>query len=154
MKHTQTSSGVLKGKQPKKVKINGKGGKKEFFSRLSGGFMLPISVMSIAGLLLGIGAAIASNATAGGDVAKFGLFIKNIGDPIFGAMPLLFAAAIVIAFTDEAGVAVFAVIVGMLVFASMQSVFIDPTNGNGTILTAKAASNANNIKGYKILFTQ
>lgn len=87
--------------------------------------MLPISVMAIAGLFLGVGATIASHSGSNEALEKFGLFIKNLGDPVFGAMPMLFAAAIVVAFTDEAGVGVFAAIIGMLVFSAIQMVFID-----------------------------
>ena len=160
MNFKSSSSGVLKQKPPKKIKVNGKGGRKEFFSRLSGGFMLPISVMSIAGLLLGIGAAIVSNSSGHPNIIKLGTFIKNIGDPIFAAMPILFAAAIVIAFTDDAGAAVFSVIVAMLIFSSIQSVFIDPTI-HGEPLSQYAKEHPNLPKdtqyvpdGYKILFTQ
>ena len=103
--------------------------------------MLPISVMSIAGLLLGIGSAITTNANSEA-MQTFGNFIKSFGDPVFAAMPVLFGLAIVIAFTDEAGAAAFSLIIGLLVFSAIQSVFIDPVLSNGKIV------------GYKILFEQ
>lgn len=124
--------------EQKKRKLNNSGSGKwrQIFSKLSGAFMLPISVMSIAGLLLGVGAAIASNShSEGGKI--FGQLIQNLGDPVFAALPVLFAMAFVIAFTDEAGVAVFATLIGYLVFVSTQSALITPENG-----------------GYKILFTE
>lgn len=56
-------------RQPKTAADNAnKGGAKKFLSRLSGAFMLPISVMAIAGLFLGVGAAIESHT----DAVKFG----------------------------------------------------------------------------------
>ena len=109
-------------KTPKAAKDNSaNGGVKAFMSKLSGAFMLPISVMAIAGLFLGVGAAFESHTSA----VKFGLFIKALGDPIFGAMPALFMVAVVIAFTEEAGVAVFAGLVSFLIFNAIQSPFIE-----------------------------
>ncbi len=119
----------------KKAKVNnGSGGAKKFFSQLSGAFMLPISVMAVAGLFLGIGAAIAGQNPTGG-AHTFGLFIQNFGDPVFGAMPILFTMAMIIAFTDDIGTAVFAGIVGFLVFNGVQTPFIKAT-GDGSVGTA------------------
>ena len=150
MKFKINSFWFTKKKKLKKAKVNGHGGSKEFFSKLSGSFMLPISIMSIAGLLLGIGSAIETN-ISDYDMKHIGTFIKNMGEPIFGAMPVLFAAAIVVGFTEEAGVAVFAVIIAMLVFSSMQTGFIDPVDKNGVAL--HGSYSPDKIKGYKILFT-
>ncbi len=93
---------------------------KRFFSKISGSFMLPISVMAIAGLFLGVGNAIYSQTSA----KTFGLFIKNLGDPVFAAMPLLFMIAVVVVFTDDVGTSVFASSVAFLVFLSIQTPFI------------------------------
>ena len=101
-----------------------KGGIKRFLSKMSGGFMLPVSVMAIAGLFLGIGAAISSNTDIEG-LKTFGEFIKNMGDPVFGALPLLFCAAIVISFTDNIGNAVFSAIIAFLIFSGLQGPFIN-----------------------------
>ncbi|WP_434337056.1 glucose PTS transporter subunit IIA [Mesomycoplasma conjunctivae] len=103
---------------------NAKSGKlRKVLSKISGAFMLPISVMSIGGLFLGIGAAIASNSSS---IAgkQFGEFIQQLGNPVFAILPLLFAIGIVVAFTDEAGVAVFATVIGYMIFVAIQSVFI------------------------------
>lgn len=118
-----------------------KGAGKRFLSKISGAFMLPISVMAIAGLFLGVGAAIDAHTSA----HIFGKFIKNLGDPIFGAMPALFMVAIVISFTDDIGTAVFAGLVGFLVFNAIQTPFIDPHPGTveGTG-TAKILFHMNN----------
>ncbi|MFL1059764.1 PTS transporter subunit EIIC, partial [Mycoplasmopsis synoviae] len=89
-------------------------------SKLSGAFMLSISVMAIAGLFLGVGATVAEKAAGVAAVQKIGELLKILGDPVFGALPLLFAAAFVITFTDEAGVAVFAAIIGYLDFSAVQ----------------------------------
>ena len=118
----------------------GGGGVRAFMSKLSGAFLLPISVLSIAGLFLGVGATIAGNAPAGAG-RDFGDFVKQLGDPIFGVLPLLFAVAITISFTEEAGVAVFNAVIAYAVFSGIQSVFIkEIRNSNGALL------------GYNVLF--
>ncbi len=120
-------------KKNNKAKVNNDSGKmKRFLSKISGAFMLPISVMAIAGLFLGVGAAISSNAGSNDAVKVFGKFIQNLGDPVFAMMPLLFAAAIVVAFTEEAGVAVFVAIIGYAVFSALQSPFITNDYGDST----------------------
>ncbi len=122
-----TFSLTKKSSQPKEKKAkvnNGKGGMKKFLSKVSGAFMLPISVMAIAGLFLGVGAAIASHAGSNHGLEVFGQFVSNMGNPVFAAMPILFAAAIAVAFTEEAGVAVFAAIVGYITFSMLQTPFI------------------------------
>ncbi len=97
---------------------------KRFLSKISGSFMLPISIMAIAGLFLGIGAAIASHSAEGSSAKTFGLFVQNLGGPIFSGMPLLFLISIIISFTDDIGTAVFAGVASFLVFLSLQSPFI------------------------------
>ncbi|MCP4336881.1 MAG: PTS transporter subunit EIIC [Mycoplasma sp.] len=146
----------------KKIKVNnGKGGMNKFLSKISGAFMLPISVMAIAGLFLGVGAAIASHSGHNHGVEVFGQFVSKLGDPVFGAMPILFAAAITVAFTEEAGVAVFAAIIGYLTFSMLQTPFITEVNhGSGTFLAdgkvvAKGSLNAKEVMmhdGWKVLF--
>ena len=122
------------------------GGARAFLSKLSGGFLLPISVLSIAGLFLGIGATIVTGAKEGDVIVNqtlndFGLFIQLLGNPIFDVLPLLFAIAIVISFTEEAGVAVFNAVLGYVIFTALQSVFIHPVNdANGKLI------------GYSVLF--
>ncbi|MBG0730966.1 PTS transporter subunit IIABC [Mycoplasma sp. 'Moose RK'] len=115
---------VFAEKQRRSTNNSGSGKIRKILSKLSGAFMLPISVMSVAGLLLGVGAAIANNSESIFHLNRFGLFIQMLGEPTFAALPLLFAVAFVIAFTDEAGVAVFSTIIGYLVFVAIQSVFI------------------------------
>lgn len=135
----------------KKVKITGQneGKARKFFSKISGAFMLPISVMAIAGIFLGVGSTIVVRSTEDSAIYVFGNFIKMLGEPIFGAMPILFAAAIVIAFTEEAGVAVFAAIIGFLIFNSLQSVFIRDITKD---VIDKEGFKIKEIIGYEILF--
>ena len=141
MTFTQTVKGIFV--KPKKDAVdNSQSGKgKKFLSRISGAFMLPISVMAIAGLFLGIGSALESNLTT--EAGKtFGLFMKNLGQPVFDAMPALFLMAIVISFTDDIGTAVFAGLIGYLIFLSLQTPFIHSSSNAADIAAAKATIGA------------
>jgi PTS system glucose-specific IIC component len=92
-------------------------GPKEFFSKLSRGLMLPIALLPIAGLFLGIGAGVENiilqvNPDATAAALLFPDVVKSIGDIIFGNLPTLFCLGVVVAFADDAGVAVLAGVVG------------------------------------------
>ena len=108
-------------KLPKRKKSSGSG--REFIGKLSKGLMLPIAMLPIAGLFLGIGATIvtqgANNHIEG--LVVLGNFLKLPGDVIFGALPVLFAIAIAIAFTKDAGAAGLSALVGFLVFSGIQA---------------------------------
>ncbi|UBX97827.1 PTS transporter subunit IIABC [Mycoplasmopsis synoviae] len=136
----------FRSKKEKNSDNSGSGNVRKILSKLSGAFMLPISVMAIAGLFLGVGATVAEKAAGVAAVQKIGELLKILGDPVFGALPLLFAAAFVIAFTDEAGVAVFAAIIGYLVFSAVQGVFITPVTST--------VNGKEDIDGYVVLFEQ
>ncbi|WP_069099822.1 PTS transporter subunit IIABC [Mesomycoplasma ovipneumoniae] len=136
---------VFSEKTRKSTNNSGAGKMRKILSKLSGAFMLPISVMSIAGLFLGVGAAIARNANSG-SLKQFGDLIQALGDPIFAGLPVLFAIAFVIAFTDEAGVAVFATVIGYLVFSSVQSVFITDVDNGVSILFTGAGRDPAGLK--------
>ncbi|MDW2926986.1 glucose PTS transporter subunit IIA [Mesomycoplasma ovipneumoniae] len=137
---------IFSEKTRKSTNNSGAGKMRKILSKISGAFMLPISVMSIAGLFLGVGAAIASN-TSSASLKQFGAFIQALGDPVFAGLPVLFAIAFVIAFTDEAGVAVFATLIGYLVFSSVQSVFITDVENGVTILFSGAGRDPAGLKG-------
>ncbi|MGL6125266.1 MAG: glucose PTS transporter subunit IIA [Metamycoplasmataceae bacterium] len=121
---------------------SGSGSVREFIAKLSKGLMLPIAMLPVAGLFLGIGATIATqgaNANIEGLVV-LGNFIKLPGDVIFGALPVLFAIAIAIAFTKDAGAAGLSALVGFLVFSGIQASLI-VKNGDGfDILFYRAGS--------------
>ncbi len=110
---------------------------KERVSQLSRGFMLPISLLPIAGLFLGIGSAmvniVASHfhgidhlSTSWNSFITFANFIKGSGDVIFGNLPILFAVAIAITFTSDAGGAALTAVIGWLVFNAAQAALISP----------------------------
>lgn len=89
--------------------------------------MLPVSVLPIAGLLLGLGSArtIELEKISQGVIhsAKFGwlpeslaVVMKNSGDAIFANLPVIFAISVAIGFTGNDGVSALAAIVGFVVF--------------------------------------
>src|SRR6188474_3579169 len=79
--------------------------------------MLPVSVLPVAGILLGVGAANFSWLPA-----ALSQVMAASGDAIFGNLPLLFAIGIAIGLTDNDGVAALAGTVGWVVFLAAMGV--------------------------------
>lgn len=149
-----------------------KGGGREFLGKLSNGLMVPIAVLPIAGLLLGIGSAILNavpnSLQSRGDLTVegwytlygFAQFITNAGNFVFSNLAALFAIAIAIAFTRDAGVAGFAAFVAWLCFNGMQNAMIFPnytyvpTGDTVPGLPAGAAVYSKTPGTYNILFWQ
>lgn len=79
--------------------------------------MLPVSVLPVAGLLLGIGSAKFSKPAAFVWLPEWlATIMKQSGDAIFANLPIIFAIAVAIAFAGNDGVAALAAIVGFAVF--------------------------------------
>ncbi len=112
----------------KEKRVSNPGQFKSIIQRLGRGLMLPIAILPIAGLFLGVGAGINNALIAAGVTAQdafiFGDVIKSIGDVVFANLPILFAIAIAITFTNDAGAAGLAAFVGWLVFNAIQSPMI------------------------------
>jgi PTS system glucose-specific IIC component len=102
---------------------------KEIIAKLSRGLMLPIAMLPIAGLALGIGATINSQAatTAGQTIGNVLMLTGNI---IFTVLPLLFAVAVSITFTKDSGTAALSSVVGYFVFLLLQTALIVYPHGN------------------------
>ena len=88
-----------------------------FLQKIGKALMLPVSVLPIAGLLLGVGSAhftwlpeIVSNVMVGA------------GDSIFGNLPLLFAISVTLGLTSNDGVAGFASVVSYAVMLSTMGI--------------------------------
>lgn len=141
---SKTFGKLHKHKDPSK-----KGAVKEFIAKLSKGLMLPIAMLPIAGIFLGVGAAIATAGSNAGDagLVTFGNFFKIPGDVIFGALPVLFAIAIAIAFTKDSGPAALSAIVGFLVFSGLQAALIEPV-----IQPVPNNPDYTSVIGYNVLF--
>lgn len=111
-----------------------KGKNSGFLSKLSRGLMIPVAVLPVAGLLLGVGSGITNIMNTAGVVETspwylFPTFITEIGNIVFANLPILFAMGVVIAFTNDSGVAVFSGFLGWAVFCVVQDIFIFDTQG-------------------------
>lgn len=96
----------------KRKKETSNGGIKEIIAKLSRGLMLPIAMLPIAGIFLGVGAAIVNNVSQDNFLYILGSVLNGAGNVVFSALPVLFAVAIAITFTGDAGVAGLSAFVG------------------------------------------
>jgi PTS system glucose-specific IIC component len=89
--------------------------------------MLPVSVLPVAGLLLGLGSArlielqqieqgLLSDSKFWWLPEWLAAIMKNSGDAIFASLPLIFAIAVAIGYTGNDGVSALAATVGLMVF--------------------------------------
>src|SRR4051794_18399862 len=99
--------------------------------------MLPVSVLPVAGILLGVGSA---NFTWLPE--SLSLIMAKSGDAIFGNLPLLFAIGVAIGLADNDGVAALAGTAGYVVFlaamgvcAKLQGTEVKPIMGIDSINT-------------------
>jgi len=85
--------------------------------------MLPVSVLPIAGLLLGLGSAKFSDPKTFWWIPEFlAKIMKQSGDSIFANLPLIFAISVAIGFTENDGVSALAATVGFAVFVASLGV--------------------------------
>ncbi|NEZ62172.1 PTS glucose transporter subunit IIB [Leptolyngbyaceae cyanobacterium CCMR0082] len=95
--------------------------------------MLPVSVLPVAGILLGLGSArlieiqkiqegVLTSAKFGWLPAPLAEIMKASGDAIFANLPILFAVAVAIGYTANDGVSALAAIVGFVVFLASLGV--------------------------------
>jgi PTS system glucose-specific IIC component len=99
--------------------------------------MLPVSVLPVAGILLGVGSANFSWLPE-----SVSLIMAKSGDAIFGNLPLLFAIGVAIGLTENDGVAALAGTTGYVVFlaamgvcAKLQGIEVKPIMGIPSIET-------------------
>lgn len=96
--------------------------------------MLPVSVLPVAGLLLGLGSARFSDPKTFWWIPEFlAKIMKQSGDSIFANLPLIFAISVAIGFTENDGVSALAATVGFAVFvaslgAASTTLFNVPTS--------------------------
>ncbi len=83
--------------------------------------MLPVSVLPVAGILLGVGASIAREVDVAW-IAEIGRIMSASGDAIFMILPLIFAIGVVLGFTKNDGVAAMAATVGYFVMLAALGV--------------------------------
>jgi glucose PTS system EIICB or EIICBA component len=98
-----------------------------FAQKLGRALMIPVAVLPAAGILLGIGGGLLGGVGTGtfhiDSPFVLGLLevMKASGDAVFGALPLMFAIGVVIALTNNDGVAALAAALGYLVLLGAMS---------------------------------
>ena len=98
-----------------------------FLQQLGKSLMLPVSILPAAGILLGVGGALLGGATQNGWElpAPLRVFLEVLsasGEPMFAAMPLLFAIGVALGMTKNDGVSALAATVGVLVMTTTMGV--------------------------------
>lgn len=117
-----------------------------FMQKLGKSLMLPVSVLPVAGILLGVGGAVLNGADQNNwnlPTAVRILFeiMRDSGDPIFAALPLIFAIGVALGLTKNDGVAALAATVGFLVMTATMGV-VGKSLGIITTLDPTVAANA------------
>jgi PTS system glucose-specific IIC component len=98
-----------------------------FAQKLGRALMTPVAVLPAAGILLGIGGGLLGGVSAGTFhiTSPFILGLLHVmqssGDAVFGALGLMFAIGVVLAFTNNDGVAALAAAVGYMVLLGSMS---------------------------------
>ncbi|MCE5334897.1 MAG: glucose-specific PTS transporter subunit IIBC [Desulfobacteraceae bacterium] len=98
-----------------------------FAQKLGRALMIPVAVLPAAGILLGVGGGILGGVQTGAFPIESSFLLgllevmKVSGDAVFGAMPIMFAIGVVIAYTNNDGVAALAAGVGYLVLLGAMS---------------------------------
>ncbi len=100
--------------------------------------MLPVSVLPVAGLLLGLGAT--DFHTTNTTILLILSLMKNAGDFIFGNLPLLFAIGVALGFTENDGVSAIAAVVGFIVMLATLGVMAGFASMTGAEFDALVAS--------------
>jgi len=80
--------------------------------------MLPVSVLPVAGILLGVGSSIAGADNLAPWLIKVGEIMAASGGAVFTILPLIFAIGVVLGFTNNDGVAAMAATVGYFVLTA------------------------------------
>lgn len=99
-----------------------------FLQSIGKSVMLPVSVLPVAGLLLGIGGALLSGAERGAFHVEYSwltlLFeiMKNSGEPIFANLPLIFALGVALGIAKNDAVSCLAATVGYVVMLGTMGV--------------------------------
>lgn len=99
-----------------------------FLQKIGKSLMLPVSILPVAGLLLGIGGALLSGVDRGviaiDSVALLTFFeiLKDSGGPIFDNLPIIFAVGTALGLTKNDGASALAAIVGYVVMLGTMGV--------------------------------
>jgi PTS system glucose-specific IIC component len=113
--------------------------------------MLPVSVLPVAGILLGVGNAMAKSDVSA--IAIIGSFMEQGGGTVFGAMPILFAIGVALGLTKNEGAAALAATVGYVVMLGTLGVLAEYLSRGGIPALAVDKGLIKPIMGIKSLDT-
>ena len=100
----------------------------DFLQKIGKSLMLPVSVLPVAGILLGVGGALLSGVERGVIRIDSPLLIllfqtmKNSGEPIFAGLPLIFAIGVALGVANNDGVSALAAVIGFVVMLGTMGV--------------------------------
>ena len=100
----------------------------DFLQKIGKSLMLPVSVLPVAGILLGIGGALLSGVERGVLRIESPLLLllfqtmKNSGEPIFAGLPLIFAIGVALGVANNDGVSALAAVIGYVVMLGTMGV--------------------------------
>jgi glucose PTS system EIICB or EIICBA component len=100
----------------------------DFLQKIGKSLMLPVSVLPVAGILLGIGGALLSGVERGAIRIESPLLLllfqtmKNSGEPIFAGLPLIFAIGVALGVANNDGVSALAAVIGYVVMLGTMGV--------------------------------
>jgi PTS system glucose-specific IIC component len=100
----------------------------DFLQKIGKSLMLPVSVLPIAGILLGIGGALLSGVERGVLRIDSPLLLllfrtmKSSGEPIFAGLPLIFAIGVALGVANNDGVSALAAVIGYVVMLGTMGV--------------------------------
>ena len=100
----------------------------DFLQKIGKSLMLPVSVLPVAGILLGIGGALLSGVERGVIRIDSPLLLllfqtmKSSGEPIFAGLPLIFAIGVALGVANNDGVSALAAVIGFVVMLGTMGV--------------------------------
>ena len=114
--------------RPLQIAVERLKGSFDFLQKIGKSLMLPVSVLPVAGILLGIGGALLSGVERGVLRIESPLLLllfetmKNAGEPIFAGLPLIFAIGVALGVANNDGVSALAAVVGYVVMLGTMGV--------------------------------
>ena len=100
----------------------------DFLQKIGKSLMLPVSVLPVAGILLGVGGALLSGVERGVLRIESPLLLllfqmmKSSGEPIFAGLPLIFAIGVALGVANNDGVSALAAVIGYVVMLGTMGV--------------------------------
>jgi glucose PTS system EIICB or EIICBA component len=101
----------------------------EVLQKIGRGTMLPVSILPVAGILLGLGGTLLSLHPESQNIILVLQTMKSAGDAIFAHLPLLFAIGVTLGLTKNDGASAVAALVGFVVYQGTLLMMGAPDTG-------------------------